>query len=403
MKISACCIIKNEEKNLPAYINCVKNIADEIIIADTGSTDNSLKLLENLKEKHNLNLQIYNFKWINDFAAAKNFALSKAVGDWIIFLDADEYFDENHGKKIRPFLEEINDNKNILTFETPRLNFDADHDNAPLSKDMQIRIFRNIEGLNYKGKIHEALYYNDKNLTTIETDFLILHNGYSEKILKEKDKRNSDMILKIKNFANDNNPITYYYLAESLLEIKDYKKSEKNIKKAIEFFKKTEHKFLIKAYIFYIQLLWETNAPRTKISSVIEKGLKTTNNHPDLLTEKLIYILNGDEYNLAEIETLTSEIFTRVKDEEMLKKYDNTIEARLPLVHNVLGVIYKSFGEIKKAEQEFLSALKLHKYNKEILQNLLSLYENDNEKIREIISEIYDENNDTDKKFIAAI
>lgn len=376
MKISACLIIKNEEKNLSQYIDGVKNIADEIIIADTGSTDNSLKLLENLREKFNLNLTIYHFKWINNFAAAKNFALSKAVGDWIIFLDADEYFDKNEREKIKPFLEKINDNKTIHAVETPLLNIDADNNNAPLSKDKQIRIFRNIEGLNYKGKIHEALSYDGGDLGIIEADFLILHTGYSEKILKEKDKRNSDMILKIKDFANDNNPVSYYYLAESFLTKKDYKKSEKNIKKAIALMAKIEHNFLIKAYIFYIQLLWETNAPKTKISSVIENGLKTTNNHPDLLIEKLIYILNGEEYNLNEIETLANEIFTLAKDEETLNKYASTVEARLPFVHNVLGVLYKSFGETKKAEQEFLSALKLNKHNEEIQHNLLNLYEN---------------------------
>ena len=87
MRISACLICKNEENNISKWINNVKQFADEIIIVDTGSEDNTLKLIrEN-------GIKPYSFTWNDDFSAAKNYAIDKATGDYIVFTDSDEFFE----------------------------------------------------------------------------------------------------------------------------------------------------------------------------------------------------------------------------------------------------------------------------------------------------------------------
>ena len=92
MDISLCMIVKNEEDTIARCINSVKDIVDEIIIVDTGSTDNTLKILKNL------NIVPYRFEWINDFSAARNYAINAATGDWILFLDADEWIKDDGAK-----------------------------------------------------------------------------------------------------------------------------------------------------------------------------------------------------------------------------------------------------------------------------------------------------------------
>ncbi|WP_337872164.1 glycosyltransferase family 2 protein, partial [Ignavibacterium sp.] len=82
-KITLSMIVKNEERYLEDCLNSVKNVFDEIIIVDTGSTDNTLKIAEKF------NAKVFHFDWINDFSAARNFALSKSTGEWILYLDAD--------------------------------------------------------------------------------------------------------------------------------------------------------------------------------------------------------------------------------------------------------------------------------------------------------------------------
>ena len=85
MKLSACVIVKNEEKNLPRWLHCMQELADEIIIVDTGSTDRTVEIAQQA------GAQVYTFVWRDDFAAAKNYAIEQATGDWILFLDADDF------------------------------------------------------------------------------------------------------------------------------------------------------------------------------------------------------------------------------------------------------------------------------------------------------------------------
>ena len=86
MRISQCMIVKNEEANIEKALSWGRGILWEQIVVDTGSTDRTVELAEAMGAK------IYHFDWIDDFAAAKNFAISKAEGDWVALLDADETF-----------------------------------------------------------------------------------------------------------------------------------------------------------------------------------------------------------------------------------------------------------------------------------------------------------------------
>ena len=81
MTISVCMIVKNEEKNLAACLDCLQGIADEIVIVDTGSTDATKEIAAKYTDK------LYDFAWVDDFSAARNFAFSKATMDYIYSAD----------------------------------------------------------------------------------------------------------------------------------------------------------------------------------------------------------------------------------------------------------------------------------------------------------------------------
>lgn len=93
VSISACLIVKNEEQVLERCLQCLQTIVDEIIIVDTGSSDNT----KEIAKKYTNN--VYDFEWVNDFAAARNFSFSKATKDYIYVADADEVIDEENIKK----------------------------------------------------------------------------------------------------------------------------------------------------------------------------------------------------------------------------------------------------------------------------------------------------------------
>ena len=90
-------IVKNENLVLENCLNSVKDLVDEIIIVDTGSTDNTKEIAKKYTDK------IYDFKWVDDFSKARNYSFSKATKDYILWLDADDYLAE------KETLQKIND------------------------------------------------------------------------------------------------------------------------------------------------------------------------------------------------------------------------------------------------------------------------------------------------------
>lgn len=84
MNISLCMIVLNEEIALPLCLSSVKDVVQEIVVLDTGSSDRTVEIAKLFGAK------VYYFEWCNDFSAARNQALKYVTGDWILVLDADE-------------------------------------------------------------------------------------------------------------------------------------------------------------------------------------------------------------------------------------------------------------------------------------------------------------------------
>ena len=93
ISISLCMIVKNEEKLLKRCLDSYRPVCDEIVIVDTGSTDRTKEIAAGYTDL------IYDYPWNNDFAAARNFAFSKANCDYIFSADADEVLDEENRRQ----------------------------------------------------------------------------------------------------------------------------------------------------------------------------------------------------------------------------------------------------------------------------------------------------------------
>lgn len=207
MKLSLCVICKNEEEKIGRCISSVKDIVNEVIIVDTGSEDKTIEIAEQLGAK------VFQIPWENDFAKAKNFAIEKAKGDWIIFLDADEYFTKESIGRIRGLIKETERRKKDCIL-CELLN----EDNGKITSSFKTnRIFKNDSRIRYKGKIHERLCKENGSMQMV--DFLdqirILHDGYSKEVIKEKNKseRNKQLLLEELK-ENPTSSDLYYYLMQ---------------------------------------------------------------------------------------------------------------------------------------------------------------------------------------------
>lgn len=184
LKISACYIVKNEAENLVKSIKSLKSQVNEIVVVDTGSTDNTIAVARKLGAK------VYSFLWQDDFSKARNFALSKAEGDWLVLLDADEYFTDETAGNIRQVISQAQQADALLV---QLVNYDVDK--ARIQEYFyQLRIVRNQQGLHYEGKIHEELKLSEgksmKFLMIPPEALKIYHTGYSNSVTREKVERN---------------------------------------------------------------------------------------------------------------------------------------------------------------------------------------------------------------------
>ena len=223
IKISACYIVKNEEKNLRTSLESLKGTVDEIIVVDTGSTDNTLDVAKSFCAK------IFNEVWRDDFSAPRNIALDYAEGDWIIFLDADEYFTAETAKNIRSVIENIGE-ENIGGLLIYLVNIDVENDNRVMDSTYVLRIFRNLRGLQYVGKIHEELKWFGKNLPNmipIPPKILTLyHTGYSATLNKAKAERNLKLLLEELS-TTDTPQRVYGHIAQCYHGLDDFINAEK--------------------------------------------------------------------------------------------------------------------------------------------------------------------------------
>lgn len=194
LKITACYIVKNEAENLVKSIKSLKKQVNEIVVVDTGSTDNTIVVARKLGAK------VYSFPWQDDFSKARNFALSKAKGDWLVLLDADEYFTANTAGNIRQIIHQAQQADALLI---QMVNYDVDKAEVQ-DYFYQLRIVRNQQGLHYEGKIHEELKLSEgksMKFLRIPPEMLeIYHTGYASSVSRQKLERN----LKLLQQAVDN-------------------------------------------------------------------------------------------------------------------------------------------------------------------------------------------------------
>ena len=184
LKISACYIVKNEAENLAKSIKSLKTQVNEIVVVDTGSTDNTIVVARKLGAR------VYIFPWQDDFSKARNFALSKAKGDWLVLLDADEYFTAKTAGNIRQVIRQAQQADGLLI---QMVNYDVDK--AEIQDYFyQLRIVCNQQGLHYEGKIHEELKLSEgksMKFFRIPPEMLeIYHTGYASSVSRQKLERN---------------------------------------------------------------------------------------------------------------------------------------------------------------------------------------------------------------------
>lgn len=231
--ISACTIARNEEKNIARSIQSYRDFVDEIVVVDTGSTDRTAEIARQMGAR------VVHFDWCGDFAAARNFALGQVNGDWIVFLDADEYFSKNAGFQVRRSIETARRNGYNM-IQCRWLNLDSDQPEKKLPAGTAIRILKS--GVSYRHRIHEEPNFpgGRKILFAEKWRFFLYHTGYSSHISKKKAERNLPLLLREIEEESDENRrmVDQSYLSDGYFALRDFDKCRDASEKYIRFSRK---------------------------------------------------------------------------------------------------------------------------------------------------------------------
>lgn len=317
MYLSICIITRNEEQNIARCLESIRPYDVEIVVVDTGSTDHTREIACHYTE------HVYDFPWCDDFAAAKNYAVSQAKTPFVMVLDSDEYLLEFPKWQLKKLLVEHPDEvgrifrKNVLMRNgEPQEN--TEWINRIFSKDQ----FR------YEGRIHEQIAAIDgSTYDTYRTPVVIGHSGYDlpEKERKQKAQRNLKLLCSELN---------------RLLKEKDMSSVEEDIKKS-------KGKGEQIPYILYqIGKSYYMAQDYAMACAYFSQGLSYD------LNPKLEYVIDMVEtYGYALLNS------GRVKDalffQNIYDEFGDSADFQF-----LMGLIYMNNEQFEKAVQEFLKATK---------------------------------------------
>ena len=182
MSLSVCLITKNEEKNIGRALRSVKKVADEVIVADTGSSDKTVEIARGL------GANVCEFTWIDDFSAARNFAISQAHKDWIFWLDADEELLPQSRDEVLRCLKR----QDALAYLVLRQDLQQEDRPEYATEMWQLRLFRRCDDLKFMGRCHPDFrpplhqVAKAKGQHLYQSTIRLRHYGYIEDLKKSK-------------------------------------------------------------------------------------------------------------------------------------------------------------------------------------------------------------------------
>jgi glycosyltransferase involved in cell wall biosynthesis len=353
-------IVRDEEKHLTKCLSSVKDIVDEIVIVDTGSTDRTLEIAGEF------NSSIFYFKWNNDFSAARNFALSKCQSDWILYLDADEELNQYSIEELKIRIEgkPVAVNCVVKSLTTGE---------SKISLMKYPRLFPNDSRIKFEGKVHEQIQNSlDINkIPLVDSTIEIIHYGYilDQKSANIKLERNLNLLLTSKT----KNHYDTLRLAQTLHGLKRFEEAEVYFKKLIND-KTTDAKLRGIGYLHFTIMKYESH----DVVTALELGQKALKYIPEnaylnyllaillLRSGNLIISLNhllvAIERNKSLIEKTQQPENETVLDQSNL--YFKAIDLALTL---------NDESQIEKIVSEFVSHLtKEKKISNNFLRNIFS-------------------------------
>ncbi len=247
--LSVCMIVRNESANIAEALTSFSPFADEIVVVDTGSSDGTKEIAAKFTSK------VYDFEWVDDFAAARNFAMSKAGKSHQLWVDADDRITPENGNHIQS-LKALFDGKKAFYFRLENQQTDA-----PPTSCLQMRCTPIIPEVRFEGRVHEQIFPSTvrAGLDMVTTDIVIRHMGYmSQEIRMAKAKRNLSIMERERAEGRDDGAL-HFFMAMTRAPLGEQQEAIRSMETALERFEQENynHHLIPEGYLFLARLGFE--------------------------------------------------------------------------------------------------------------------------------------------------
>jgi len=330
--ISICIITKDESKNIRECLKRLIPLKFEIIVVDTGSIDNTKNIALEYTDK------VFDYKWSNDFSAARNYSISKSSNEYVLIIDSDEYLVESNKEELEILVKKNKNNVGRIL----RQNILLDGNEQIKSNERINRLFRKSD-FYYHGKIHEQITAkNGQDYDMYNVPIIIEHVGYSGDLHQKTRKTQRNIALLNQELKeNGDDPYILYQLGKSYFMQQDYAKASEYFSKGLEFDLEPKLEYVIDMVETYGYAL--LNAKQYEVALQFENIYNEFGNRADFKFLMGLIYMNNEMFKEAVEEFLKA---TRFKESQQdgvnsFKSFFN------------IGVIYECLGDYDKAEMYY--------------------------------------------------
>jgi len=334
IKVSLCIIARNEEECITDCITSVRRLAQEIILVDTGSGDRTAEAASRAGAK------VFAYAWNDDFAAARNFSLDQAAGQWILVLDADEIMEPVKPDQFGSLLEAPNVEGYFVNIHSYL------GDGHGGTRDQVVRLFKNRPEYRFEGAIHEqvaiSIKRNNNGGGLAFSSLLIHHFGYLDRQVRQKNKfrRNISVILKALA-ETPGDPFLHYSLGIEYYHSGETAGGNRQMEKALSLMRGDEG-YLRDALVSLGLGLLEAGE-YTRLSQTLDKYMPKLPFEPELRLVRGLLDIQEGRYQAASV--------------ELEAALTGGAQAPPGRIHSLLGDTYYMQGLYNKAEGNYLQAL----------------------------------------------
>jgi len=369
--ISVSMIVKNEEKLLGQCLESIKDIADEIVVVDTGSTDRTVEIAKKNGAK------VFHYPWRDDFSKARNYSIAKSTGKWIFYIDADEVL-------VREDIPKVMKAKWQKKYDAVLFNIFSQLPGllggVSQGKHIYPRLFKNRKDIYFEGIVHNVLRMPKRYAMS---EIRLMHYGYDldKDRMKRKFERSMPLLLKqVEKKPND--PYIRFNTAQMLLSRSHYAAAEIHILKIFELLspddKRQQHIFLMGLYQMAVIKLRQDKIDEAE--RYCNEALEIKPDYIDPIHMLSLIYWKKKEYQKAQkmlyyyLEVRERYLESSEYNLLILNKVGNDFE-----VHYVLGEINYAEGNVPAAKEALEKSIQSNPYFWKcyVLMGKIALHEGD--------------------------